>query len=81
MAALAFLSGPESTCSGSDTITIGFDVAVLIAAASALATAGCANRAATPLAVSRRRFAGDPRVLPRDRRRRELPGVALVPGQ
>jgi predicted anti-sigma-YlaC factor YlaD len=39
MAALAFLSGPESSCGGSDTITIGFDVAVLIAAASALAKA------------------------------------------
>jgi hypothetical protein len=39
MAALVLLSGPESTCSGSDTVTIGFDIAVLVAAASILATA------------------------------------------
>jgi hypothetical protein len=38
-AALVLLSGPESTCSGSDTVTIGFDIAVLVAAASAIATA------------------------------------------
>jgi hypothetical protein len=42
MAALVLLSGPESTCSGSDKVTIGFDIAVLVAAASALATAAAA---------------------------------------
>jgi hypothetical protein len=53
-AAVALLAGAESTCSSSDAVTIGFDVAVLVVAASLLATivAAIALRLLWPLVTA-----------------------------
>jgi len=51
---VALLAGAESGCSSSDAVTIGFDVAVLVAAASLLATivAAIALRLLWPLVTA-----------------------------